>query len=420
MYQTTTLDSGLRIVLCPSQSPVVYCGYAIAAGTRDELPGEEGLAHFCEHISFKGTRRRTALNILNALEHVGGDLNAFTTKEDTFYHAAVLRDNMRLAVDVLTDIVFCSTYPQAEIDREREVICDEIESYNDTPSDLIFDDFENRLFAGHPLGHNILGTAERVRSFTTADALRFTRRHYRPDNAVFFAYGDVKFDQLVRMIERSTGSGGSFSFSLSDVSVGTMKEIEPPLPLSGSRYPVSGAEAVEKGTHQAHVMTGCVAYSATDKRRLPLFLLNNLLGGTGMNARLNISLRERHGLVYTVESSMTCYGDTGLWAVYYGCDKHDVGRCRRLVRHELDRLVDRQLSASALAAAKRQIKGQIAIANDSRESFALSFAKSWLHHGWLKDTAKLFADIDALTANELQAVAAELFGESGLYTLLYK
>ena len=202
-YNTYTLDNGLRIIHLPSDSKVVYCGYQINAGTRNEEPGEEGLAHFCEHVTFKGTERRKAWHILNCLESVGGDLNAYTNKEGTVYYSAILKEHIARAVDLLTDIVFHSVYPQAEIDKEVEVICDEIESYNDSPAELIYDEFENIIFKGSPLGHNILGTAEQVRSFKTEDALRFTRKLYRPDNAIFFAYGDIDFKKLIRLLKKS-------------------------------------------------------------------------------------------------------------------------------------------------------------------------------------------------------------------------
>ena len=203
-YNTTTLPNGLRIIHLPSTSPVVYCGYQIAAGTRHEQPGEEGLAHFCEHVTFKGTERRNAMQIINALEKLGGELNAFTNKEDTTFYAAIHRDYFSKAVDLLTDIVFHSQYPQTEIDKEIDVICDERESYNDSPAELIYDEFENIIFEGHPLGHNILGQAEQLRTYTTADAQRFTRRHYRPDNAVFFVYGDVPFNLVVKILKKQS------------------------------------------------------------------------------------------------------------------------------------------------------------------------------------------------------------------------
>lgn len=407
-YNTATLDNGLRAIHCPSASPVVYCGYEVCAGTRDEKEGEEGMAHFCEHTTFKGTRHRSAMQILNRLESVGGDLNAFTNKEDTVYYSAILKDHFSRAVDLLTDIVFGSTYPQAEIDKEVEVICDEIESYNDSPAELIFDDFENAIFAGHPLGHNILGSADTLRTYTTADALRFTQRYYRPENTVFFVYGDVDFKSVVRQLKKATSA-----FPAAQPLIDVTPSIT--LPPYQPRHIVH-----DKGTHQAHVMVGNRAYSAHDANRLPLYLLNNILGGPGMNARLNISLRERNALVYTVESSMVSYSDTGLWCTYFGCDPKDVKKCLRLVRRELDRVMDRPLSESQLKAAKRQIKGQIGVACDNRESFALDFGKAFLHYGWLKDVEKLMADIDNVTAREIQQAALDIFDPDRMTTLIYE
>ena len=406
-YDTHTLSNGLRVIHLASASPVVYCGFALRAGTRDELPGEEGLAHFCEHVTFKGTARRRPMQILNCLERVGGDLNAFTNKEDTVFYSALLREHLPRAVDLLADIVLHSTYPQAEIDKEVEVICDEIESYNDSPSELIYDQFENIVFSGHPLGHNILGTQERLRAYTTADALRFTGKHYRPENAVFFAYGDISFSRLVRLLERATSDFPAHA-PLRERSLTT------PVPPYTPRE-----EAVSRGTHQAHVMTGSRGYDVNDSRRFTLYLMNNILGGPGMNARLNIALRERHGLVYTVDSSMVNYSDTGLWCAYFGCDPHDVAKCRRLVRRELDKMAEKPLSATALAAAKRQIKGQIGVACDNRESFAIDFGRSYLHHGIEKDPARLMARVDEVTAEGIQAVAQDIFDKDRMTTLMF-
>lgn len=407
-YNTAILQNGLRVIHLPSASAVVYCGYQIAAGTRDEQPGEEGLAHFCEHVTFKGTSRRNALQIINCLEQVGGDLNAFTNKEDTTFYAAIHRDHFRKAVDLLTDIVFDSQYPQQEIDKEIEVVCDEIESYNDSPAELIYDEFESILFQNHPLGHNILGSAEQLRTYTTADALRFTRRHYRPDNAIFFVYGDVDFKQAMRCVELKTK--------------GLTSESAEPVVRAENVKPVACPPNLitrHRDTHQAHVMMGCRAYDINHPHRIALYLLNNLLGGPGMNSRLNLSLRERHGLVYAVESSMVSYSDAGLWAVYFGCDADDVTKCRQLVRRQLDRLMEKALSASQLSSAKQQLKGQIAIACDNRENFALDFGKSYLHRGKEKDLEQLFASIDAVSATELQQVACELFAPEKVTTLVY-
>ena len=428
-YNTHTLANGLRIIHLPSAQPVVYCGYAVGAGTRDEELGrEEGMAHFCEHITFKGTERRSSMQILGHLESVGGDLNAFTNKEETVYHAAVLKENIDRAVDLLTDIVFHSTYPQAEIDKEVEVIVDEIESYNDSPAELVYDLFENAVFGGHPLGHNILGTAEKLRRYTTADALRFTRRYYRPENSVFFAYGDVDFQKLVRLLERANAADAAAE-SVAAVSLPPQQSAISDKSCCGggkdtaaALLPPYVAQHIEHhmDTHLAHVMLGTRAYDVHDERRIALYLLNNILGGPGMTARLNVSLRERNALVYTVESMAQSYSDTGLWAVYFGCDPKNVKRCLRLIRRELDKVMQRPLSDAQLRAAKRQIRGQIGIACDSRESFALDFAKSYLHYGWKKDVTALCERIDALTAADLQRVAQDLFAEERLTTLVIK
>ena len=414
-YNTHTLDNGLRIIHRPSPSQVVYCGYQVAAGTRNEQPGEEGLAHFCEHMTFKGTARHNAIQIINSLEQLGGELNAFTNKEDTTFYAVIQKEHLTKAVDLLTDIVFHSTYPQHEIDKEVEVICDEIESYNDTPAELIYDEFENIIFKDHPLGHNILGQAEQLRRYTTDDALRFARQHYRPEKAIFFAYGDVDFRKLVKRIESGQWTMDSGQWTVDSYDY-------PACPKSNHNYPLStiNYQLKEIGSHQAHVMLGTQGYDIHHPLRIPLYLLNNILGGPGMNARLNLSLRERHGLVYTVESTMVSYSDCGLWCIYFGCDPHDVDRCLRLVRRELDKVMQKPLSDRQLRAAKQQIKGQIAIACDNREQFALDFGKSFLHYGWEKDVTHLFESIDKVTAADIQNVAHELFTPKRLTTLIFK
>ena len=446
-YNTYTLDNGLRIIHLPSDSQVVYCGYQINAGTRNEEPGEEGLAHFCEHVTFKGTERRKAWHILNCLESVGGDLNAYTNKEGTVYYSAILKEHIARAVDLLSDIVFHSVYPQAEIDKEVEVICDEIESYNDSPAELIYDEFENILFKGSPLGHNILGTAEQVRAFKTEDALRFTRKLYRPDNAIFFAYGDIDFKKLVKLIQKALGEcpkGRELACSADckSAETPTKERIAEETPTSetpteemeagdanhkvqSSKFNIQSKVAgqtivMQKNTHQAHVMIGTRAYDVNDDRRMPLYLLNNMLGGPGMNAKLNLALREHNGLVYTVESTMVAYGDTGTWSIYFGCDEHDVKRCLRLVRKELDKFMQKPLSDAQLKAAKKQIKGQIGVACDNRENFALDFGKSFLHYGWEKNVDRLYEQVDEITAAQIQAVAQELFDKDRLTTLIFK
>ena len=420
-YNTYTLDNGLRIIHLPSDSKVVYCGYQINAGTRNEEPGEEGLAHFCEHVTFKGTERRKAWHILNSLESVGGDLNAYTNKEGTVYYSAILKEHIARAVDLLTDIVFHSVYPQAEIDKEVEVICDEIESYNDSPAELIYDEFENIIFKGSPLGHNILGTAEQVRSFKTEDALRFTRKLYQPDNAIFFAYGDIDFKKLVRLLKKSFLSEERRVKSEKFNSPEAQAQFNIQHSTFNTQHSFEGQTIVmQKNTHQAHVMIGTRAYDVNDDRRMPLYLLNNMLGGPGMNAKLNLALREHNGLVYTVESTMVAYGDTGIWSIYFGCDEHDVKRCLRLVRKELDKFMQKPLSEAQLKAAKKQIKGQVGVACDNRENFALDFGKSFLHYGWEKNVDRLYEQVDEITAEQIQAVAQELFDKDRLTTLIFR
>lgn len=405
-YNIATLANGLRVIHLPNNSKIAYCGYQIKAGTRNEKPGDEGLAHFCEHVTFKGTQTHTSTAIINKLESVGGDLNAFTNKEDTVFYSAIPVEHFAKAVDVLSDIVFYSIFPQAEIDKEVEVICDEIESYNDSPAELIYDEFENLVFKGHPLGHNILGSADRVRGFATADAMRFTQQYYRPDNAIFFVYGNIDFKRLVKTLEKLTPKQQQ------------ERVVDEALMVANGRLPE--LTILNHDTHQAHVMIGNRAYSATHPLRIPLYLLNNMLGGPGMNARLNVILRERRGLVYSVESSMACYGDTGLWSVYFGCDPHDVNRCVRLVKGEFKRLMEKPLPEKTLAAAKRQIKGQLAVACDNNENFAIDFGKSFLHFGDEKDIEKLYQKIDAVTAEQIQQVAKEIFDKDSLATLVIK
>ena len=402
-YHTFTLENGMRIIHLPADSQVVYCGIAVKAGTRHEQSGEEGLAHFCEHLSFKGTEHRSAVQIINAIEGLGGELNAYTNKEDTVFYCAIQAKHLKKAVDVLCDIVFHSTYPQHEVEKEREVVCDEIESYEDTPAELIFDEIENILFQGHPLGHNILGTSEQVRQYTSDDARRFTARYYRPDNSIFFISGNVDFKRLIGILSHEAN-----------------KAYEPYVAYEQPHEPAGGLLIRHRGTHQAHVIMGTQAYAADDTRRWALYLLNNILGGPGLNSRLNLSLRERNGLVYSVESSMVCYGDTGCWCIYFGCDPHDVKRCCRLIRRELDKMMTHPLTDAQLQKAKQQLQGQLAIASDSREQFALDFAKTFLHQGKERDLSDIMRHIDSLTPEDLLQVASDIFSDDRITTLIYQ
>ena len=404
IYHTHTLSNGLRIIHAQNQSAVAYCGYAIDAGTRDEAESEQGMAHFVEHLIFKGTQKRHSWHILNRMEHVGGDLNAYTNKEETVVYSAFLVEHFPRAVELLTDIVFHSTYPQAEIDKEVEVIIDEIQSYEDTPSELIFDDFEELVFPNHPLGKNILGKPELLHQFKSEDALRFTNRYYRPDNMVFFIQGNVEFKRVIRLLEKA----------VSDIpaTVTQRNRVKPELYIPQNK-------TIHRDTHQAHVMIGCQSYDTHDKKRTALYLLNNILGGPGMNSRLNVALRERSGLVYNVEANLTSYTDTGLFSIYFGTDQEDVNRCIRLVHKELKRLREKPLSSGQLATAQKQIIGQIGVAADNFENNALNMAKTYLHYNKYEEPQEVYKRIQSLTPQDLWEVANEIFREENLSTLIY-
>lgn len=407
--ETCTLDNGMRVVIEHSDSPVVYCGVAVDAGTRDELPEESGMAHFTEHLSFKGTRRHGARYIINCMESVGGDLNAFTGKEETVYYCTFLRQHLGRALRLLVEITTESVFPQTEMDKEVEVVIDEIESYNDSPSELIFDEFEAILFEGHPLGRNILGEAERLRQLRSKDVQRYTQRMYTPDRMVLFVYGDVTMKQVKNILSPITNC------SKQSPTVQPVSRVTPDFSEQKG-----GLHEVSRDTHQAHVMIGTRCYGGNDPKHLHLYLLNNILGGPCMSSRLNLALRERNGLVYTVESNMTCYTDTGVWSIYFGCDPEDVNKCRKLVAKELKRLTDAPLSERALQAAKRQIKGQIGVSWDNGENVAIGMGKRMLHYHRTQTMEQLCAAVDRLTAEELWETAKEIFDPERLTTLIYK
>ena len=405
---TTTLPNGLRVIFQPTTSEVVHCGYVIQAGTRHEDPADFGMAHFIEHTSFKGTERRRGFHINNTLERLGGDLNAFTNKQETVYYATVMKEHFRHAADILTDLVFHSVYAQHEIDKEVEVICDEIESYHDSPAELIFDDFEAMVFAGDPLGRDILGRAERLREYTTADALRFVRKWYRPQHAVFFVTGNLEWPRIVALLQRLAPAAPA------DGAIVPLPPLPAPIVASPCR------KVIEKGTHQAHVVIGATTFGGTDKRRYAMALLNNILGGPAMNSRLNRSLREHAGLVYSVDAYLTTYVDAGFWCVYFGCDAHDVARCRRLLLRELRRFIDNPLTESQLRAAKKQLLGQIGISTDAPEAYSLALGKTFAHYNRYRDIAALCDSIAQVTARSVQEVAAEVYAEERLTTLVYR
>ena len=392
--EIVTLSNGLRLLCIHNDRPTVYCGIMMGAGTRHELADESGLAHCVEHMSFKGTERRTAMQIINRMESVGGELNAFTTKQETVYYSICLREHLSKALDLLMDIVFHSIYPQEALEREVEVIIDEIESYNDSPSELIFDDFENILFQGKSLGRSILGDAGSLRQYKSYNLQRFAHRLYDPARAVMFVMGNVDVDGVLRAM------GGEVTVvSDTPCCVTTSVSNRNIMSRGTPDYIVR-----DRQTHQAHVVVGCEAIPLNDERFMGLFLLNNMLGGTGMNSRLNLALRERRGLVYTVESSLVTYADTGVWNAYMGCDQADIQKCLKLLGKELYRLTDRPMSQSAFNAAVRQIKGQIAISHDNFESVAIGMAKRLLHTGNVQTLDDMFSQLDALTPDLLHNI----------------
>ncbi len=405
LHTTTTLSNGLRIIHAPSPTSVVYCGYAVDAGTRDEQSHESGLAHFVEHMLFKGTTRRRAWHVLNRMENVGGDLNAFTNKEETVIYSAFLKRDFTRALELLTDITFNSTFPQHEIEKERGVVLEEIDCYEDNPAELIFDDFEDILFRGHALGHNILGTPRHIKRFTTASCRGFVDRYYHPSNAVLFVYGNIPFNRIVMWAER-------FTAHISAGSTNTSRTA--PLPY------VPRQVETTRHTHQTHVMMGCVGYPSGDKRRTGLYLLNNMLGGPGMNSRLNLALRENTGLVYQVESNLMSYTDTGVFNIYFGTDTNEADRCIDLTFKELHRLCEHPLTSQQLSAAKKQLMGQIGVASDNFENTALGMAKTYLHYGEYEGSEAVFRRIEALTAKDLWDIANELFHRDNLTVLTYR
>lgn len=434
-YHTLTLPSGLRIVHQHNDSPVGYCGFMVDCGTRHETdPAQFGIAHFIEHILFKGTRTRDAWHINQRMESVGGELNAFTTKEDTTFYSAFLSTDFPRACQLLCDLLCHPTAPQHELEKEQAVVVEEIESYRDNPAELIYDVFEDRIFAGSSLGHNILGSEQTVRSFDHETCMDFIHRNYSPDRMVFFAYGSMKWEQVIKEIKRS------FDLTVTNIDTGynsvtkqNCKETLPPFEdlcprcsgdKGGAEPGVSLSEdtelCLENLRHQSHCMIGCRTYPIGHPNAATLALINNILGGPGMNSRLNQQLREKRGLVYTVESNITTFTDSGYFSIYFGCDHEDRDYCLRLCRKELKRISDVQLSRRQLENAKKQLKGQLAIGTANLENNALAMAKQIMRRGAIESLEETCTRIDAVTAEQIQEVASELFAESHLMTVVLK
>ena len=404
IYQTYTLPNGLRLIHKPDNTAVAYCGLVINTGSRDETETEQGMAHFIEHMLFKGTAKRRSGHIINRLEHVGGELNAYTSKEETVVFATVLNEYFERAMELVADIVLHSNFPQKEIDKEVVIILDEIQSYKDSPSELILDDFEEMLFEHHPLGHNILGKAELLEKYSTADAFNFVEKHYSPEEMVFFVLGDLNFNQLVRWAMKY--------MQTEPAPERTSQRFSPTV------YTPSRREMI-KNTHQMHVVIGNRAYDLHHPSRMGLYLLNNILGGPGMNSLLNLSLREKNGLVYNVESSFQPFTDTGMWSVYFGCDADNADRCEQLVYSELQKLREQPLTHNALKKYKLQLMGQLAISTEQKENMALSVGKSYMRYGKIDSLEIIRKKIEAITAEQLQEIAKEIFRPEMLSVLRY-
>lgn len=402
-----TLPNQIRVIRKHCDAGVSCCGFAIAAGSRDEEEKEQGLAHFTEHLLFKGTQKRKAFHVLNRLNAVGGELNASTGKEDTFVYGLFLKNDYERALELLSDMLFHSTFPQKEVEKEREVVLDEINSYEDSPSELIFDDFERSMFEDHPFGRNILGVPESLQTFRSQDFSAFARRCYTTDRLVFFSLSPLEDKKTDALIQKYLGQIPDSS------AASVLKQRSSPLPVRAFK------KQITRNTHQTHVLYGNRACSMYDEKRYALFLLNNLLGGPGMNSRLNSLLREHAGLVYTVESGLSFYTDTGLCSIYFGSDPKNTDRCLSLIDKELKRLREQPLSSAKLHFAKKQLFGQLSIAYENKESRALNMGKNLLYYNKCEPLSDFLTKIEAVDAMQLCEVASEVFNPSELSLLVY-
>ncbi len=406
MYNIHSLSNGIKVVLISAAGPVCHCGVVVGAGTRDELPNEYGLAHFVEHTIFKGTDHRSAFHILNRLDEVGGELNAYTTKDETAVHASFLDQYFERAVELIADMLFCPSFPEREINKEKDVIVDEITSYEDSPSELIFDDFEDLAFAHTPLGHNILGSQESVLSFTGDDARRFINRTHSTDVISFAVYGDIPEQKVLRIAEKYLGSRNRQSQRAPRTKVSSFEIFE---------------KTVDKDTHQGHVIIGSQAPDCHAADRLPMSVLSNLLGGPSMNSRLSVALREKHGIAYNIETNYTPFDDTGLFTVYFGTDVANIDRSLAIVRRELDRLCQSPLSEAQLAKILRQYTSQMKMNSDDGESVMLSAAKSVILYNQVLSIDEMCASVyERITAEGILDVARKTLASSVLSTLFYK
>lgn len=403
-YQFYTLENGIRLVHSYNSREVAHCGIIINTGSRDEKEEENGIAHFIEHVIFKGTKRRKAFHVLSRLENVGADLNAFTTKEETAIYASFLNEYYERTLELIADITFNSTFPEKEIQKEKDVVLDEINSYKDSPSELIFDDFEELIYDGHPIARNILGTPERVKSFNRENILNFIQNNYHTNQMVISSAGNIKFSKLVKLAEKYFGN------------------VETNLRTNGRQEIINYIPQkleVPKRTYLSHACIGNIAYPRKHPDRLALILLNNILGGPGMNSQLNLAIREKHGYTYDIESHYQPYSDTGLFCVYLGTDPEYLKKSISLVQKELNKLRKKKLGSLQLHRYKKQIIGQLAISLETNLSEMLSIGRSLLQLNKIDSIREIHDAIEAVDAVKLQDIANEIFDPDQLSLLIY-
>ena len=407
------LPNGVQIVHRKTTSPVVYVGIMVGAGTRHEQPNENGMAHYIEHCVFKGTEHYTARQIINHIEGIGGEINAYTTKEETTFYAATLSNHFRTTLHLLADMVLHPTFSKKETDKEVTVILDEIESYNDSPSELIYDDFENMVFEGSSLAMPILGTKKTLRRISKSPdiALSWMQQHYRPERMVLFVLGNVSTQQVLSAAEKELLASSPYR----PIAPSPITHSE----ASHSQSPIAYSRTYRRHTHQTHIMLGSYAYPIGHPKQLTMYLLNNILGGGSMSSRLYLSLREKHGLVYNIDSQAVPLSDTGYWNIYLACEPQHKDACLELCHKELQQLRDTALTSAQLQRALRQLEGQMAISAENQENNALAMAKQMLYHHHAPAWRETFAKVREITTTQLQEVANEVFAPDKIYTLLY-
>lgn len=403
-YQVHQLQNGIRILHKPSPSNISHACIIINAGSRDEGQAKDGLAHFIEHLLFKQTEKRNTNQILNRLELVGADLNAYTTKEYTCVHASFLKPHLERSLDLFEDILFHSVFPEEEMNKEKEVILDEISSYQDQPDEAINDDFEDLLFEGHPLGRNILGTPESVKSFNKKDIQLFMKSNYRTDEIIIGIFGDYDFKTVIRISEKLYGK---IPANLPDR---VREKVGPYTPKKN---------IFSKPINQAHCVIGNQSYSFHHKHRTAFLLLNNLLGGTGMSSRLNLEIREKYGIAYTIESNYTPMSDSGIFSIYFGTDSEKTEKAIKLLEKELKKLRDQKLGPIQLQQAKHKFIGQIALGEENRMGLIISMSKSLLDFNRVDSLEEVFAKINTVTAPQLLEIANEMFDPRQLSSLIF-